>query len=191
MSLGKELLQRRSELIEAERKLNENHNREVESQWKLIKHAIENTPITKDLKYVDLGYFPNIFKENIVKLHNEDFIVFQDKNKSIRLYFSEDDYKSDIENLTSCKTERNIDDVYGNLKSKAKMVNENLANSIKITKDNINSNKKSDFKINNNRQVEEDKKAETLKTECEKDVLAEFMENLTKTLNTKSTFRFY
>lgn len=191
MSLGKELLQRRSELIEAERKLNENHNREVESQWKLIKHAIENTPITKDTKYISLGYFPNIFKENIMKLHNEDFTVFQDKSKSIRLYFSEDDYKKDIENLTSCKTERNIDDVYGNLKSKAKMVNENLANSIKVAKDNINSDKKSDFKINNNRQVEEGKKAETLKVEGEKDVFAEFVENLARTLNTKSTFRFY
>lgn len=124
MSLGKELLQRRSELIEAERKLNENHNREVESQWKLIKHAIENTPITKDLKYVDLGYFPDVFKENIIKLHNEEFIVFQDRNKSIRLYFSEEDYKKYVDSLK--------------------------------VKNSINSNKKSDFKINNNKQVEYD-----------------------------------
>lgn len=40
---------------------------------------------------------------------------------------------------------RNIDDVYGKLKSETK-----------IDKDTINSDKKSDFKINNNKQVEYD-----------------------------------
>lgn len=159
MSLGKELLQQRAKLIEAERKLNEQHEREVKSQWNEIEYAIQNTSITKDTKYIDLGYFPNIFKENIMKLHNEDFTVFQDKSKSIRLYFSEDDYKKDIEGL-------------------------NIGNT-------INSDKKSDFKINNNRQVEEDKKAETLKAECEKDSLSELMENLARGLGLESTIRFY
>lgn len=123
MSLGKELLQRRSELIETERKLNEQHNREVEAQWRIIKYTIDNTEITKDLKYIDLGYFPDIAEKNIMKLHNEDFIVFQDRNKCIRLYLSKEDYKNDI--------------------------------TTKLYKS-INSNKKSDFKINNNKQVEYD-----------------------------------
>lgn len=149
MSLGKELLQRRSELIEAERKLNEQRKKEIESQWKVIKYAIDNTEITKYLKYIDLGYFPDIFKENTIRLHNEDFTVFQDKNKCIRLYLSEEDYKNDIQELIlkndALMPKRNIDDVYGKLKSETK-----------IDKDTINSDKKSDFKINNNKQVEYD-----------------------------------
>lgn len=146
MSLGKELLQKRSELIEAERKLNEKHYKEVKSQWELIEYTIQNTPITKDLKYIDLGYFPDIFKENIIKLHNEEFIVFQDRNKSIRLYFSEEDYKKYIDRLK--------------------------------VKNNINSDKKSDFKINNNKQVEEDNNVETVKTKCEKNDFADLMKNI-------------
>lgn len=123
MSLGKELLQKRAELIETERKLNEQHDKEVKSQWDFIKYAIQNTEITKNIKYINLGYFPDIFKENIKKLHSEDFTIFQDKNKCIRLYLSEEDYKSDIQEL-----------LYGD----------------------VNSDKKSDFKINNNKQVEGD-----------------------------------
>lgn len=139
MSLGKELLQKRSELIEAERKLNEQHNREVEAQWKVIKYAIDNTEITKDTKYIDLGYFSDIFKENIVKLHNEDIIVFQDKNKSVRLYFSEEDYKSDLtdnDRIIKCIV--------------------NSSDPISKSKLHIDSDTKSDLKINNNKQVEGD-----------------------------------
>lgn len=150
MSLGKELLQRRSELIEAERKLNENHNREVKSQWELIKHAIQNTAITKDTKYINLGYFPDMFKENVMRLHKEDLIVFRNKNKCIRLYLSEKDYKSDIQEL-----------LYGD----------------------VNSDKKSDFKINNNKQVEEDKNVETVKTKCKKNDFADLMNSLTRVVD--------
>lgn len=146
MSLGKELLQKRAELIEVERKLNEQHDKEVKAQWNLIKYTIDNTQITKDTKYIDLGYFPDIFKENIKKLHSEDFTIFQDRNKSIRLYFSEEDYKKHIDNLK--------------------------------VKNNIDSDKKPDFKINNNKQVEEDKNVETVKTKCEKNDFADFMKNI-------------
>ena len=139
MSLGKELLQKRSELIEVERKLNEQHEKEVKLQWNLIKYAIDNTKITKDIKYINLGYFPDILKENIKKLHGEDFTIFQDRNKCIRLYLSEEDYKNDIGNL-------NI----GNDKYKPTWTREGLYGKVtKVDKDTVNSDRKSDFKINN------------------------------------------
>lgn len=160
MSLGKELLQRRSELIEAERKLNEQHNREVEAQWKVIKYAIDNTEITKDLKYIDLGYFPDIFKENTIKLHSEDFTVFQDRNKCIRLYLSEKDYKSDIEEL-----------VHGD----------------------VNSDKKSDFKINNNKQVEDDNSFKINivgADEVERNDFAEIMDKCIKAMVSRNDLKY-
>lgn len=139
MSLGKELLQKRAELIEVERKLNEQHDKEVRSQWDFIKYAIDNTNITKDTKYINLGYFPDIFKENIKKLHSEDFTIYQDRNKCIRLYLSEEDYKNDLtdnDRIIRCIV--------------------NSSDPISKSKLHIDSDTKSDLKINNNKQVEGD-----------------------------------
>lgn len=173
MSLGKELLQRRSELIETERKLNEQHDKKVISQWELIKYTIDNTKITKDTKYVSLGCFPDMLKENIKKLHNEDFTIFQDRNKCIRLYLSEEDYKNDIGNL-------NI----SNDKYKPTWTREGLyGKATKVDKDTIDSDKKSDFKINNNKQVEEDNKLKTVKAKCKENDFADLMNSLTRVVN--------
>lgn len=166
MSLGKELLQRRSELIETERKLNEQHDKEVKSQWDFIKYAIQNTEITKDTKCINLGYFPDIFKENVKKLHNEDFTIFQDKNKCIRLYLSEEDYKNDL--IDNDRIIRCIVD---------------SSDPISTSKLYIDSDKKSDFKINNNKQVEEDNKLKTVKAKCKENDFADLMNSLTRVVN--------
>ena len=123
----------------------------VKGQWKLIESIVDKSfnSLGHSQKYIDISNVGDLYKENERKLISEPnyFKITKDKNGT-RLYFDAKDYE---EYINSNKKVNEDTKDFNKRYSKA-------------LNDYINSNKKSNLKKDTDKQVKEDKKVETLKS---------------------------